>query len=89
MQIICLEDEALLSLVRQVVDRLKAEASDKSVEWIDGAEAKRLLNIKSNSALQGLRDNGRIRFSHPSKKVILYYKPSIFEYLEKHSKNTF
>jgi len=43
----------------------------------------KLLNIKSKSTLQQLRNNGRIRFSQPQKKIILYYTDSIHEYLEK------
>jgi len=49
----------------------------------------KLLNIKSKSTLQQLRDNGRIRFSQPQKKIILYDTDSIHDYLEKNAKDTF
>ncbi|MEP7218857.1 MAG: helix-turn-helix domain-containing protein [Bacteroidota bacterium] len=49
----------------------------------------RLLNIKSRTTLQKLRDEGKIRFSQPQKKIILYDRDSIEAYLQKHAHNTF
>lgn len=77
MQVICLEDEAFYQLVKQVVDRIKSESNPKEDEWVDGEEAMRILNIKTSS-LQALRDNGKIRYSQPTRKVILYFKPSLY-----------
>ena len=87
-QVICLEDEAFYQLVKQVVDRIKSESNQKEDEWVDGEEAMRILNIKTSS-LQALRDNGKIRYSQPTRKVILYFKPSLYEYLEQNAKETF
>lgn len=89
MQVICLEEEAFYSLVDQVVKRLRDEQGDKRERWVTGEEAMRLLNIKAKSTLQILRDEGKIRFSQPQKKIILYDRHSLYEYLEKHSKHTF
>jgi len=58
-------------------------------EWVDDKEAMLLLKIKSRTTLQHLRDEGKIRFSQPQKRVILYDRLSIAEYLEKHAKDTF
>lgn len=49
----------------------------------------RLLNIKSKTTLQKLRDEGRIRYTQPEKKIILYDRDSIDAYLENNSKDTF
>ena len=47
------------------------------------------LNITSKTTLQKFRDEGKIRFSQPEKKIILYDTDSINDYLDKHAKNTF
>jgi len=89
MEVICLEDSAFYILVEQVVDRLKAVHDVKKEKWISDAEAMEILNIKSKTTLQKFRDEGKIRFSQPEKKIILYDRDSINAYLEKNAKETF
>ncbi len=89
MQVICLEDEAFYSLVEQVVQRIKEQRNIQQDKWISDEEAMHVLRIKSKTTLQKLRDEGKIRFSRPEKKIILYDRDSINEYLEKHAKETF
>ena len=57
--------------------------------WIDGEEALKMLKIKSTTTLQNYRDEGKIRFSQPSKKVILYDRFSIEKFIENNAKDTF
>ncbi len=85
LNIICLETEAFYALVEDVLGRVQSN-QDQDDPWIDEAEAMRLLRIKSKTTLQKLRDEGAIRFSHPTKKLILYYKQSLYDYLEKHAR---
>jgi hypothetical protein len=89
MQVICLEEPAFYELMEKVYQRLKEQHNIKEDKWVSGEEAMKLLRIKSPSTLQNLRDTGAIRFSQPSKKIILYDASSINEYLVKHSKDTF
>ena len=89
MEVICLEDEAFYALVEQVVKRIKEKQGIKEDKWISAEEAMRKLRINSKTTLQKLRDEGKIRFSHPEKKIILYDTDSINEYLSKHSHETF
>ena len=89
MEVICLEDEAFYTLIEQVVQRIKEKKGLKEDKWISGEEAMQKLRITSRTTLQKLRDTGTIRFSHPEKKLILYDIDSIYEYLEKHAKETF
>lgn len=93
MNVICLEEEAFHSLIEEVVKRMSAKKSPVEHEvdwkWISDVQAMELLKIKSKTTLQELRDNGEIRFSQPRKKIILYDKDSINEYLERHAKETF
>lgn len=89
MEVICLQDEAFYALVDEVVSRIKHDNNIKEDKWINGDEAMRLLNIKSKTSLQNLRDEGKIRFSQPQKKVILYDRDSINTYLESNARETF
>jgi hypothetical protein len=89
MEVICLEDRALFELVEQVVSRLKEKHNEDTEKWINDVQAMQLLNIKSKTTLQNLRDEGKIRFSQPQKKMILYDRASINEYLERNARDTF
>ena len=89
MEVICLQEDAFYALVEQVVDRLKTAHSVKQDKWISDDDAMQLLNIKSKTTLQKFRDQGKIRFSQPEKKIILYDRDSINAYLEKNAKETF
>jgi hypothetical protein len=94
-EIICLESEALYHLVDTVVDRLrdKTEPKDDNSahddKWILPEEAMKRLGIKSKTTLQKLRDEGRVRFTQPMAKVILYDADSIRDYLDQHAKDPF
>jgi len=89
MEVICLEDEAFYSLVEEVVQRLKEKHNVTEDKWISPEEAMEKLRIKSKTTLQKLRDEGKIRFSQPEKKIILYDVDSLYEYLEHHAKEPF
>lgn len=89
MEVICLQEEAFYALFEKVIEHIKVKTKDVPEKWIDGEEAMRILKIKSTTTLQKLRDEGRIRFSQPQKRIILYDRDSINEYIEKHAKDTF
>jgi len=89
MEVICFQDEAFYRLVESVVYRMKEKQSAPGVKWISGEEAMELLHIKSKTTLQKLRDEGKIRFSQPEKKMILYDVDSINEYLIQNVRETF
>ena len=88
MKVICLEEKAFFQLIEQVVERLKDVNGEKD-KWISDAEAMDLLGIKSKTTLQDYRNNGKIRYSQHAKKIILYDRESILEFLEKNARNTF
>lgn len=89
MQVICLEEAAFYSLIEQVVARLKETNNETKDKWVSDEQAMHLLNIKSKTTLQKLRDEGKVRFSQPQKKIILYDRDSIDTYLEQNARNTF
>jgi len=88
LNIICLETEAFYALVEQVLDKLEAKRTEPQ-KWIDDDETMSLLNIRSKTTLQKLRDEGKIRYSQLGKKMILYDRDSILEYIESNAKETF
>lgn len=89
MDVICLEDKAFYALIDEVVARLKEKQGQDHDKWVSGEQAMQLLNIKSKTTLQTLRDEGKIRFSQPQKKIILYDRDSINAYLDQNARNTF
>lgn len=89
MEVICLEDDAFYALIDKVIGRIKEYHSIKEDKWISGEEAMQKLRITSKTTLQKFRDEGKIRFSQPEKKIILYDNDSINEYLEVNAKNAF
>ena len=89
MQVICLEEAAFYALVEQVVARLKETHGEEKEKWITDVEAMQLLNIKSKTTLQKLRDEGKIRFTQPQKRLIMYDRASIAAYLERNARNLF
>ncbi len=89
MQVICIETEAFYRLIQQVIawaDQQRNPAPDK---WISDKEAMRMLRISSTTTLQKYRDQGMIRFSQPSRKIILYDRNSILEFIEANVRETF
>ncbi|OJU74076.1 MAG: DNA-binding protein [Bacteroidetes bacterium 47-18] len=90
MNIITIEEQAFYELVNKIVAEVRQQLGAKPRDkWIDGEEAMQMLRIKSKTTLQKLRDEGKIRFSQPEKKIILYDRDSIEKYLENHAQNTF
>ena len=89
MNVIVFEEESFYKLIQEVVTRIKLEQKITEDKWISALEAMQKLRIKSPTTLQKLRDEGRIRFSQPDRKIILYDSASIDDYLSKHSKDTF
>lgn len=83
MEVIMLEERAFYELLNRVVRTLGSESEEE--QWVDEDKAMQILGIKSKTTLQRLRNEDKIRFSQPSKKIIMYHKPSLYEYLEAHS----
>ncbi len=87
LNIICLESEAFYQLLDEVLK--KAIAQSDTERWIDDEEAMSLLKIKSKTTLQKFRDEGKIRFSQIARKLILYDRESILEFIESKAKDIF
>lgn len=96
MKVILLEDDQaylhLMTDIRQLVrdtikeikEQEKSEKANKEdqEEWISEEMAKQILGIKGRSKMQILRDQRDVEFSQFG-RTIRYYKPSLYEFLEK------
>ncbi len=89
MEVICLDEPAFYALINKVTKLIKEQNKITEDKWLSGEEAMKKLRITSKSTLQKLRDEGKIRFSQPEKKIILYDRDSIEKYLEKNVRETF
>ncbi|MBX2826544.1 MAG: helix-turn-helix domain-containing protein [Flavobacteriaceae bacterium] len=89
MEVICLQDEAFYELIEEVVDRLKEKFQVTEDKWLTPERTMELLNIKSKTTLQNLRDQGKITFTQPQRKIILYDYDSIMKYLENNTNRSF
>ena len=87
-KVICLESVAFERLIDRMVGYIK-EKHDVKDKWITGDETMKMLNITSPTTMLSLRNNGKIRFSQPMHKVILYDRHSVLEYIESNAKETF
>ena len=88
MEVICLEEKAFFELIDQVKEYLGDNQAEPP-KWVNQDEAMRLLNVKSPTTMQEYRNNGDIRFTQPRKRVVLYDRDSINDFLERHAKDTF
>lgn len=89
LNVICLDSEAFYALIDDVVDHIKKEHAPEKERWMSDSEAMELLKISSKTTLQKYRDEGRIRYSQPSRKIILYDRVSLLEFLDENAKDTF
>ncbi|MEP1032621.1 helix-turn-helix domain-containing protein [Ekhidna sp.] len=89
MEVICMQEDAFYALVEKVVERVDGSRKAETSKWLDGEEAMKYLRIKSKSTLQKLRDEGKIKFSQPQKKHILYDSDSLNTYLENNAQVPF
>jgi hypothetical protein len=87
---ICMESEAWYAMIKTAVAQIRAEDNAvKEDKWISDDKASSLLNGASKSTMQRLRDNSLIKFTQPTRKLILYDRDSIMEYLNKNTRETF
>lgn len=89
MEVICLESDAFYALIDEVITRLREIDNQQQDKWIQDQEVMRMLGVKSKVTLQKLRDERKIRFSQPQKRIILYDRESVLEYIETHANETF
>ena len=89
MKVILIEENVFFELLERAVKRLQDKRKSAEKQWLTPEEDMKALGIKSSTTLQRYRDEGKIRFSQPSPRIILYDPKSIAEFLERKAHNTF
>ncbi|OSZ79025.1 DNA-binding protein [Chitinophagaceae bacterium IBVUCB1] len=89
MNIINFNEEAFCEIIEKLLNKVNPSSHNIKSKWISSSEAMELLSIKSKTTLQSLRDKGKIRFSQPNRKIILYDRESIEAFIEQHVRNIF
>lgn len=85
MEVISIEEKSFYELLDKIFEEFETKYGRQEKHWIDEQEAMQLLGIRSKTTLQQLRDTDAIKFTQPRKKLILYYRQSLLDWLEKHS----
>lgn len=90
MNVICIEEEAFNHLIDKIITQVENKCNKRvQSRWISDKEAVSLLGGISKSTLQRLRNTGKIRYSQPSRKIILYDRDSILDLINQHVQETF
>ncbi len=89
MEVICFEDKAFFEMLDRLYDRYKTDNKIVEDKWISGDEAMKRLKISSKTTLQNFRDEGKIKFSYVTPKIIVYDSDSINFYLEDNAQHAF
>jgi hypothetical protein len=87
---ICINSEAFYELLTHVVEHITdTYGLEKADRWVSTEECMRLLNIKSRTTLWELKTEGKIVYSQISKKVILFDRRSILEFIDSNKREVF
>lgn len=88
MEVIVFESESFYKLIDELVKHIM-KGQKVPNKWILEEEAMKMLGGIGKTQLWRLRSKGLIRYSQPSRKIILYDRDGILAYLEKHAHDTF
>jgi hypothetical protein len=72
MEVICMNEDAFYALLDKVMNRLKDKEVPREDKWITSDEAMKRLRISSKTTLLRLKNEGKIRFTQPKKKLLLF-----------------
>ena len=79
---ICMDEEVYYDLKEGLINRLKAINQIEHDPWITVDEALSLLSITSQTTLKKFCNQGHIRVSKITEKIVLYDRQSILDFLE-------
>jgi len=82
MNVICLQEDALIELIDQVYQKLEKKHG-LTKKWLNEEEAMKELNV-GKTRLTEMRKNNEIGFSQKRKKNIVYDRDSINDYHKRH-----
>lgn len=87
---ICLNSDAFYELLDRVVEHITdTYRLEKAERWISTDACMELLNIKSRTTLWELKTEGKIAYSQVSRKVVLFDRHSVLEFISANKRGTF
>lgn len=90
MKTICLNSDAFYELLDKVVEHITDTYKlEKAERWISADACMELLNIKSRTTLWELKTQGKIAYSQISKKVVLFDRHSVLEFISVNKREAF
>ena len=84
--LICLDSRAFYAMFHELIEKVKQSSALPQDPWVNTEEAMQLLRINSKTTLKKFCDTGQIRVAKLTEKHLLYYRESILDFIEKHSK---
>ncbi len=81
-----MDEQVYYDLKEGLIIRLMQMHQVDHEPWITAEEARSLLRITSQTTLKKFCDQGYIRVSKITEKIVLYNRPSILEFIEKNEK---
>lgn len=87
---ICLNSDAFYELLDRVVEHITdTYRLERAERWISADECMELLNIRSRTTLWELKAEGKIAYSQVSRKVVLFDRRSVLEFIGKNKREAF
>ena len=83
MDLICLDSQAFEMLFNKLVEKIKEAKQVQADPWINSEKAMELLGVSSKTTLKKFCDEGHIRVSHLTNKLVLYERASILAFIER------
>lgn len=87
-ELICLDAAVFRMMFNDLVDKIRKLNSVDHDPWISSAEAMNMLRISSPTTLKKFCDEGLIRSSALTPKLVLYHRESILAFIEKSENKT-
>ena len=89
-QTISINTDAFYELLDQVLQRItEVHGLEKADRWVSADECMKILNIKSRTSLWELKSQGKIAYSQVSRKIVLYDRFSVLDYINQNRREAF
>ncbi|MEL6837586.1 MAG: helix-turn-helix domain-containing protein [Bacteroidota bacterium] len=80
-----MDEQRIKKLVDNLITELEERFGKQESNWIHDTEAMKILGIRSKTTLQKLRQSDAIRYSQPSRGIIMYCRESLEAYMSEHA----
>lgn len=86
--LILMDEEAFYQAIQKLFQQFKAEQKEGDI-YLSESETMKMLKITSKTTLWNYRNSGKLPYYQINKRVILYLKSEVEEFIKQHKVNTF